>query len=1324
MKKSFILAAILFLVCFVVAGCNSDNYEYLELEASSVPINENGGLNEVSKLGVTLSAPENTFDSNEGIKIVVTESEGQGTKQLSLASKVYTIRAFTKKGVEITNTDKPVSLKIVNSASPDQESYMGICENNSWHYSSMNSPSTSSTLRASKTETLQIYKFGISAAVFVRNPEAESTAVVSDADVTDKKIKVQVDEEKFLSDMPIEIVMEGNADAMGMSQSDFLINIRFQNNNQNDEALSIIGGSAQITTDKNEKSAFNGQFVHKITVSNVTPQTKGQSITAGFKMNLKGKYIKDFAKKFTIDIVNSPKSQKFESLPFQYSTSVDVVDTDPASEPVPLPPTDINVEPSEITPNSVIRIVWKPAQDATGYKLIFKNTSSGIEQEFNNITGTEWTSEGSNLNLTEGNYQIMIASRNSKGIYCEPYILLEFNIPPAGEDVLTTPILNDFAPVCPLNSQVAVSWHASTFTSAAGETGEVKYDVYVDTVENPAIKYKEDISETECSILAENITTAGMYYVKVVAKHGDMTASSEVKSFEAKSSALANPVIAGVQTEPYATGNTLEITWEPITDPFGNPIKYAIKLYTGETIPEASTEENITATSWSKELTEAGNFKVVVVADNGNGQTSQSAPVAFEVVGIPEKPELTVTDLSTYGEAVNVSWNTCANAESYDVFVYKDGESVPENAKATITDTSCNIKDYITAPGLYNVFVVAKAKIPSLTNKSDEKQIKLLEIPETPINVVLSNKQPGQMLSAQWEAGNEAAEVTYHVALVKDSVVVSTGDTSALTWTDTNALSIGSYEFSVSAENAAGVSASATVNFDVTPNTITVKVADDSLIEDKTKLIPVIQVVFDFEISDECKSLFEGKFNVASTGAAITSMVASWSEDAASPTLNISFDDYLEPMTAHYVAFDSDLISNLETNYGITFNNLTSGKFEFTTVLWEGAGTGGDPYQVLFPIQFTEIKEPYLGCNFVQLCDISFGGATIEPIGDFSGMYDGLSHTLSDIKISTSGLEKADSALFCSTTSTGRILSVNVDNLFIESDYNVAVLCSTNNGEIDGCHISSGTVYAPDTYMDDKVSGLTAVNNGRISDSSFQGTIYGFCYCAGITGQNTSTGEITTSYAQASITSIGNMMAYSGGLVGRNAGHVERCYVVNTQIDAYGSYGESGGFVGENTGSITNCYAKNITVSASTTSGGLVGYSTNSATMTNCFATGKLIDGNYDGNSGSSCNCGISGKVATSTPLVCISNCFIAGNFSVTGSAFTHELGGNGGPQLFNNKWSTSHLNCYYLETGYNSSPINGWTSDWDTDIWEIPTGSFTKDNPCLPKLIGVGGQE
>ena len=69
MKKSFILAAILFLVCFVVAGCNSDNYEYLELEASSVPINENGGLNEVSKLGVTLSAPENTFDSNEGIKI-------------------------------------------------------------------------------------------------------------------------------------------------------------------------------------------------------------------------------------------------------------------------------------------------------------------------------------------------------------------------------------------------------------------------------------------------------------------------------------------------------------------------------------------------------------------------------------------------------------------------------------------------------------------------------------------------------------------------------------------------------------------------------------------------------------------------------------------------------------------------------------------------------------------------------------------------------------------------------------------------------------------------------------------------------------------------------------------------------------------------------------------------------------------------------------------------------------------------------------------------------------------------------------------------------
>ena len=110
------------------------------------------------------------------------------------------------------------------------------------------------------------------------------------------------------------------------------------------------------------------------------------------------------------------------------------------------------------------------------------------------------------------------------------------------------------------NDKTDRSYHESNSQKESSSSKNAKYDVYVDTVENPAIKYKEDISETECSILAENITTAGMYYVKVVAKHGDMTASSEVKSFEAKSSALANPVIAGVQTEPYATGNTLETT--------------------------------------------------------------------------------------------------------------------------------------------------------------------------------------------------------------------------------------------------------------------------------------------------------------------------------------------------------------------------------------------------------------------------------------------------------------------------------------------------------------------------------------------------------------------------------------------------------------------------------------------------------------------------------------------------------------------------------------------------------------------------------------------
>lgn len=181
-----------------------------------------------------------------------------------------------------------------------------------------------------------------------------------------------------------------------------------------------------------------------------------------------------------------------------------------------------------------------------------------------------------------------------------------------------------------------------------------------------------------------------------------------------------------------------------------------------------------------------------------------------------------------------------------------------------------------------------------------------------------------------------------------------------------------------------------------------------------------------------------------------------------------------------------------------------------------------------------------------------------------------------------------------------------------------------------------------------------------------------------------------------------------GGLTGESHNYtdlIKNCYVTNSEVSGIRFIG---GICGDAySGKVMNCYAANIKVGFSKEAsdngriGVLVGYPDFNCRVYNSFAAG---------------NYGIYDKIDNDTA-----------------STTMHICGGLG------------PICCYGLDKGYVADPTGeevwntGWPDDtksttfkaddggwWDsrypwencaTSPWIIPTGTFNKDNPCLPKL-------
>ncbi|SJZ88046.1 The GLUG motif-containing protein [Trichlorobacter thiogenes] len=205
------------------------------------------------------------------------------------------------------------------------------------------------------------------------------------------------------------------------------------------------------------------------------------------------------------------------------------------------------------------------------------------------------------------------------------------------------------------------------------------------------------------------------------------------------------------------------------------------------------------------------------------------------------------------------------------------------------------------------------------------------------------------------------------------------------------------------------------------------------------------------------------------------------------------------------------------------------------------------------------------------------------PIGNdstsFSGSFNGLGHTISNLYINRSG-------------------ATNLS------------LFGSNTGSISNVGVVGGSITGKN-----RVGGLAGYNTGSISNAYATANITGVYGVGGLVGFNEG-GSISNAYATGSASGTND---YTGGLVGKNSGSINYAYALGSVT---GTTSDTGGLVGYNSGSISNAYATG-SVTGVTNVGGLVGNNA-SGTYSNDFWNSTTTGQAY-GAGGSATPTGVTG---------------------------------------------------------------------------------------------------
>ncbi len=260
-----------------------------------------------------------------------------------------------------------------------------------------------------------------------------------------------------------------------------------------------------------------------------------------------------------------------------------------------------------------------------------------------------------------------------------------------------------------------------------------------------------------------------------------------------------------------------------------------------------------------------------------------------------------------------------------------------------------------------------------------------------------------------------------------------------------------------------------------------------------------------------------------------------------------------------------------------------------TETLLEGDGTLENPFKVKAVGDFAKMQkiindEAIENKNFILTADIDFAEITdFKPVENFSGTFNGNSHTIKNINITTQGYAGLFMTMGGSADSKAVISNLTLENPQIVGANGVGAIVGIagENSIIDCCYVVGGNVTGA------TVGGIVGyIAGGEIKNSYVSANINGNDVVGGVAGM--SGANITDTYAYGKVNAkIGDILHSGvGGLVG---------------VMKSGEIKNSVSLADVNVDEIVNCSAENSIAGV----GGLVGFA-QGALIDESFSSGKV----------------------------------------------------------------------------------------------------------------------
>jgi filamentous hemagglutinin family protein len=333
-------------------------------------------------------------------------------------------------------------------------------------------------------------------------------------------------------------------------------------------------------------------------------------------------------------------------------------------------------------------------------------------------------------------------------------------------------------------------------------------------------------------------------------------------------------------------------------------------------------------------------------------------------------------------------------------------------------------------------------------------------------------------------------------------------------------------------------------------------------------------------------------------------------EGAGSVSLGAGYDTTTVPGT-----------SLLELSFGLTGAGFT-GSLSYLdpngNPLSSSAGgaltINGQSYTLLYSMGEVQNINAGVAGNYALANSLDAGTtANWTPIGQssaFTGTFEGLGHTISNLTISTPN----DALVGFFGKTSGTLRDVGLTGGTVSGSTEVGGLA----GYVSGGSIANAYATGTVTVASSSGGGLVgALDAGSITNAYATGAVRGAIYSldvGGFLGLESADSSITNAYATGAV-SADSGSGFVGGLVGFQYGSVKNAYATGaTSGSAY-----VGGLVGaSNGGSITNAYATGA-VSGSSDVGGLVGFAYRSSVTSGYYdssTTGEAPGTQTDGSVG------------------------------------------------------------------------------------------------------------